>query len=300
MPAITSGQMSYILDEVVSSVALNEFLQLPNMFAALYNVRPAAGWRDRHSSVGGLGQFTQKQPTVNPDSDVVTQQFQKTFIHNAFAKRVAVEREFADDEQWGFFQNLGVQLGDAANRTMETQAAALFADAFAGATYTAEDALAICYSAHVNSDGGNSQANAGSTALSLTSIASTRIAMRRFTDYRGEKIAINPTLLLVPIDLEQTAWEVVRSSLKPGSANNDANFYQGMFDLAVWNYLSDTNNWFMIDTQLMRRNLVWNQRTGLEIYGDGDLFSGTRHIGGYYRESHGCLDWRWIYGHNVT
>jgi phage major head subunit gpT-like protein len=292
--------MSYILDEVVSSVALNDFIQLPNMFAMFYNVRPAGGWRDRHTSVGGLGQFEEKSPTVSPNEDSPTQQFQKTFVHTAFAKRTKVERELVDDEQWGWFEDLGNKYGESANRTMETKGAAPFNDAFAGATYTAEDGLAICYSAHVNVDGGNSQSNAGSTALSVTSVGTTRVAMRNWTDYEGEKIFINPRLLAVPLNLEQTAWEIVRSTLKPGSANNDANFYNGMFDLAVWNYFSDTNNWFMIDPDRMRRNLVWNMRTGLEFYGDGDLFAGTRHIGGYYRESHGCLDWRWIYGHNVA
>lgn len=300
MATITSGLMSYILDEVTSAVFFNSFAQLPNIFGTLYNIRGSGRARERSTSLGGLGQFDEKVETLAATFDAPVQQFQKTFNHTPFAKTVKVSRELVADEQWGWFEDLGMQLSMAASRTMETQGAGPFNDAFAGATYTGEDGAALCADSHTNVDSGNAQDNNGTNSLTIAGVKTTRIAMRKFTDYRGEKISVVPNALHVPVDLEQDAWEIVRSSQKPGSANNDANLYNGMFQLIVNNWLTDTNAWFMHDLQLMNMNLIWYMRSGLELFGDGDLFAGTRSIGAYFRKSNGFVDWRWCYGNNPS
>ena len=120
--------------------------------------------------------------------------------------------------------------------------------------------------------------------------------MRKFTDYRGNKINVNPDLLIVPEDLEQTAYEIIRSSGDPTSGNLKANFHNGRYGAVVWRELTSTTAWFMADSRLMAMNLIWYWRIPLEIFGDGALMAGTRSIGGYYRASWGALDWRWLYG----
>lgn len=305
MATITSSSLSFVLDEVVSAVAFESFYDETFTMPTLYSVRTSGRRRERLASLGGLGQYEAKNPTAAASEDTITQQYEKTFNHTAYAKAVPVERELIDDEEFGVLQDLGMQLGTMAAYTMEVKAAELFHDAFAGATYTAEDGKSICNSAHTNVDAGNSQSNSGSTALSMASVKSTRTAMRKFTNYNGELLAIRPDTLLVPPDLEEDAWEIVRSTGRPDTANRADNMYNGMFNLVVWDFLStgvsggDADNWFMIDSRHAARSLIWYQRTPLEIFGDGNLFTGTRRIGGYYRASHGCRDWRWVYGHAV-
>jgi phage major head subunit gpT-like protein len=291
--------MSYVLDEVVSGVGFESFYEAPFQWPLVYTRRGSMSRRERFTSVGGIGQFQQKTPGTAPAEADVSQQFQKTFVHNPFALQLPFEREFVDDEEWGTVEELGREIGLSAAQTMEVAGAALFNDAFAGATYTAEDALSICSSAHLNVDGGNSQDNSGTSAISMAAIKATRTAMRKFTNYRGEKISVNPDMLIVPVAIEEDSWEIVRSTNRPDGANLVANMYNGMFRLIVWPFLTDDESWFMVDSRLMARHLLWFQRVPLEFHGDGSLFNGTRRIGGYYRESHGCRDWRWIYGHTV-
>ena len=176
----------------------------------------------------------------------------------------------------------------------------MFNEAFSSSDYLAEDGLSLCNAAHVNVDGGNSQSNAGSTALGYAAVGTTQTAMRLFTDYRGKQIMVEPDLLLHPVTLDQTAFEIIRSSGDPTNANNVAN-YHGRLKSLSWSYLdaSDTDNWFMIDSRLMKQNLIWYWRMALEIFGDGDAFKGLRRLGGYFRSSHDSIDWRWIYGHAV-
>lgn len=296
----TTSSLSYLVDEVTSGVAINEFSQLDNLMAALYGMRNSGKRRERSSSISGLGNLQKKLPTQASAQDAPVQQFQKTFLHEAFALQVPVERELVDDEEWGWFQDLGMQFGIALNRTMEEKAALPFVDAFAGAETLAEDGLSICNSAHLNVDGGNSQSNSGTSALSAANAITTLTAMRKFTDYRGQRISVNPDALIVPVDLEGTAWEIVRSSQKPASANNDANYLQNRFQLYSWNYLTNTKDWFMVDSRMMKLNLLWYLRTGVEMFGDGDLFTGTRRTGIYSRWSNGVKDWRWVYGQDVA
>lgn len=293
MAVMSSAQLAYLLDEVTSSVFINAFTQNPQMMGMLYNMRPSTARRERSSSFSGFGQFDEKVETVAATEESVIQQFQKTFNHAPFAKTVQVSREVVDDEDWGFFEDIGMMLAEAATRTMETQAAGVFNDAATGATYVGEDGLALGSNAHVNVDSGNSQDNLLTAALSFANLATARSTGKGFTDYKGEKIFANHSLLLVPDDLETTAWELVNSRFKPGGAQEDNFFNRVGMQLAVWNFLTDTNNWFLLDPMQMSRQLRWYMRSGLEVYGDGDLFVGKRRIGAYFRKSHGFVDWRW-------
>ena len=297
---ISSATLSYALDEVVSVLAYESFYGQPFFMPELYSVRTSSRRRERTASFDGLTEYEVKAETAAPAEDSIVNQYEKDFVHQAFAKQVPLSRELVDDQEWGLLEDLGMQLGAAAAYTMEKYAAAPFVDAFTGATYLAEDAKSICNDAHTNVAGGNSQDNKGTTALSMTAVKATRIAMRKFKNYKGDFLSVNPDALIIPVDLEEDAWEIAKSTLRPDNANMAANIYNGMFDMYVWPFLTDVNDWFMVDRRLMKMNLLWFQRVGLEIFGEGSLLTGTKKIGGYFRFSHGVRDWRWIYGHQVA
>lgn len=297
---MTSNTMNYALDEVVSEVAWEEFYDGEFFMPTLYRVRGSTRPRERSASFGGLGKYTVKNPTAQADRDDLTQQFEKTFVHTALGKTVEIERELVDDEEWGILEEIAEELGFTARYTMEDDSAALFNDITAGSEYLAEDGKSIANAAHTNADGANSQSNSGSNTLNYSGLGTTRVAMKDFKNYRGLKMLINPDLLIVPRDLEETGWEMTRSAGKPDTMNNNLNFYNGQFSLLVWQFLTDVNAWGMADMRLMKKNLLWYMRIMFETWGDGDFDTGTKKVGGYYRASHGCRDWRWIYWNNPS
>jgi hypothetical protein len=186
-------------------------------------------------------------------------------------------------------------LGEAFNQTVEDKGSDLFNDIGSGATYLAEDSLSIANNSHINASGGNSQDNNYTNSLNMTGIKTCRTAMRKFTNYSGDsKSKIQPDGLVVPVDLEEDAWEVVNSIGRPDNANRASNMYNGKFKLYVWDELTDTNAWFMVDTRKMKQNLMFLWRDPFELAGDGDLQAGTHQITAYCRFSLGCLDWRWV------
>jgi hypothetical protein len=310
--AVTSSNMSFLLDEVVSGIAYESFMMEPLMMPALYSVRPSSRRRERLASFGGLRPYQAKTAMSAPATGAIVQQAEKDFVHTAYAQQVPIERELLDDQDFGLLEDIGRQLGTQASYSMDLLAMAVFNDAFDGVTYTDQFGLSLCNSAHLNADSGNSQDNSGTSALSMSSVKSTRTAMRNFTNHAGDAMSVQPDALLIPVDLEEDAWEIVRSTGRPDTASRADNFYNGQFKLFVSPLLStgfdaatigkagDANDWFMLDTRLMAQNLIWFQRIGLEIYGDGNLQTGTRTVGGYFRSSHGVRDWRFIYGHEVA
>lgn len=299
---ITSSSLSYALDEVVSVVVYENLFDGTWLFPAFYNVRTSSLPRERSASFGGLTTWSVKTETSAPASDEYTQQFEKTFTHVARGKQIPVSREFVDDQQWGFMEDIGQQLAYTANLTMETQGMLILNNAFTGATAEglSEDGLSLCNIAHLNSDSGNSQSNTGTNSLGMAGINTTRIAMRKFTNYRGDKLNIMPDELWLPVDLEETAWEIARSVGRPDTANRAENMYNGAFTLYVSPFITDTNAWFMCDSRLRKQNALWFQRVGVEVFGDGNLLSGTKTIGGYTRFINGPKDWRFIYGNNPS
>jgi len=83
-------------------------------------------------------------------------------------------------------------------------------------------------------------------ALSYEAYIAARTAMMKQTDMdlgTGAKLLITPKYLVVPVDLEIAAKQIVASESKPGGANNDPNPIQNECQVVVVPDWTDTNNW---------------------------------------------------------
>jgi len=200
-------------------------------------------------------------------------------------------------------------LAVAAKRTVEKSAASVFNNAFTGTgSITVEgttvlsntEALSLCNDAHTSTAVSTTQDNYGTTALSATSVEATRILMAGFKDDRDNAISVQPDMILVPRNLEQTAWEIISSKGKVDTAENNANFHYGKYKLAVWDYLSDSNDWFMIDSTMMKLYLNWFDRIPLEFFQDKSFDTLIAKYAVYARWSYGYSGWQWVYGNKVS
>lgn len=187
-----------------------------------------------------------------------------------------------------------------AKRTREKHGASVFNNAFSTATFAGGDTYALCASAHTFNGTTSTQSNTGTSALSKTSLAAARLAMRDYMDDSDNLINAQGDMLLVPPELEQTAWELTQSKQEHNTANNTANFWQGRYKTIVWDYLSDTNNWFLIDGRYAKLFLKWFDRIPVEFNKDKDFDTYISKWSTYTRYSYGFSSWQWIYGNNVS
>ena len=273
----------------------------------IYNVQSADTSYEKDSSVGAFGDMPVFTGTIAYDD--VYQGYDVTYTHVEFAKGFKVERKLYDDDLYNVIARKPRGLALSAKRTQEKYAASVFNDAFSGAGTIAingttvlnnTEALSLCNSLHTSTASATTQDNSGTSSLSATAVEATRVAMAGFYDDRDNLISVQPDLILVPRNLEETAWEIISTKGKIDSAENNANFHYGKYKLAVWDYLSESNNWFMLDSSLAKMFLNWYDRIPLEFFQDKSFDTLISKFAAYARYSYGWSDWRWVYGHSVT
>ena len=228
--------------------------------------------------------------------------YETTFTHKEYAKGIAIERKLWDDNRSGEIRRKAQNLGYSFGLTIAYHMSSVLNNAFS-ASYVGGDAVALCSASHpVNSvETSTTFSNAGSTAFSYAAIKSTIQAGLDMNDDNGNPFPIVYDTIYVPTALGDQAYEYVDASGKPGSADNDANaLNRHGLQVVVDPYLTDSDNWFMLDSRLAPMHLLWYWRIGPEIAKDPSSdYNLVAKFRGYMRYSYGWDDARWIYGHEV-
>lgn len=147
------------------------------------------------------------------------------------------------------------------------------------------------------------QSNKGTSALDATTFAAARTAMRQFKDDRGKGVNSTGDLLIVPPGLEDTAKIILENEWNVDSMDRNINVNRGAARLWVCNYLTDANDWFLINTKGATRPFIMTiaqdtlftavmderaQQENLYTFG-ADFYIGK-----------GFGNWRYVYGASVT
>ena len=255
------------------------------------------------SGIGGLGDMQDFDGSISYDAP--SQLYDTTFTFPEKALGMKIEKKLADDEQFGIMNQRPRGLAISKARTREKKGAAVFSEAFVTTNPTGQsggDGVSLCNASHPYSpDDSTTWSNAGSTAFSATSVEATRrIGYTSIYTDRGELADVNYDQLLVPVSLEETAWEIINSKGKVDTANNNRNFHEGRYKMAVWARLTDSNNWFFMDSGLCKQYFYWFDRINGDFEYDRDFDTKVAKWSVYDRNSCGYADARPIYGHNVT
>lgn len=248
--------------------------------------------------VGGMGDLEEFNGQIPYDD--FKQQYRVSYTHKEWVKGIKIERKLVDDDLYSIINKRPMQLAMIAKRTREKHGASLFNSAFNTSIFSGGDGLALCASAHTRVGTATTNSNVGTTAFSATAVEATRLLMRQFTDETDNLLVARGDALLVPPALEETAWEIVNTAGKLDTGDNNANFNKGKYKVLVWDYLSDSNNWFMIDSRMAKMFLKWFNRVPVEFNKDKDFETYLAKWSVYTRYSYGFSDWSWIYGHNVA
>lgn len=268
---------------------------------ALYNVVSSNKAQEHDLGMGGFGDWEQYAGRIEYDEN--DQLYKTTYTHVEYVRGFKVERKLVDDDQYNVINKRPSGLALSAVRTREKHAASVFNNAFSS-SYIGSDGEQLCDTAHPLSPetGARTHGNMGTTALDYDAVIATRKLMRAYVDDRGEMVPVNPNTILVPPELEDTAWQIANTINKPGTADNDGNFVRSTgLRVIVWDYLTDPNNWFMLDPALAKLYLNWFDRVPLEFEMDPTSdFTLEARFRGYMRYSYGFSDWRWVYGHEVA
>lgn len=163
------------------------------------------------------------------------------------------------------YKTSGSALRDASNGTADSLRErkeieghrALNSEGYTGTTFTVlpNNTETLFATSHVPIAGGEAAAQANrpnpDVQLSVTSFRDALIRFRKHVNDRGIRIPgfTSPASLIVPPDLEYVAGEILKSPMRPDTANNVANVTEGAVRVKVSEYITDTNSWAVQGTR---------------------------------------------------
>lgn len=272
-----------------------------SLIPALFNVQTSNSAVEESASVNGVRDWFEYKGAIEYTEPL--EGWGARYEHTEYVQGMVAERKLIDDAKYREINARATMLATSAGRTREKHAASIFNNAF-NSGYKGGDGVALCGAHPYSPTDSATQSNIGTSALDNTSIGTTLAAMRAYKGGIREHLTVQPDMLIIPPGLEKAAYVALNSMLLPDqpAPNNNINYLKSQgITVVVWKYLEDANNWFMVDSRLMKQWLNWFDRVPIEFSLDPRSdFELMLRFRGYMRYSYGWDDWRWIYGHEVT
>ena len=303
----TAGNFPDVLDARFAKIHNDRYKQLPDMIARFFTIvgpGQAPQKQDyRTSSVGTFGDVPEFTGSVTFDD--VYEGYDGTITPREYATGFQIQRRLFDDAQYGIMDGKPRGMATALQRTRQKHAAQVFNNAFNLDTTwnNFTENVPLCSNSHTTRSGASTASgfdNLITTAFSAVALTAARIQMRGFRGDRGERISVNPTTIIHPIDIYDLVWEVTKSEGKPDVSTNNANVHAGVYTAIEWEYLTDTNNWFLADETMMKDGLHWFERLAAEFAMVEDFDTLVGKWREYSRYGHGHDEWRGLLGAQVS
>jgi len=243
------------------------------------------------------GEFTRLNPL---------QGYKTRLTPETYGAEVPTSAEEIEDDLYNIatIQSNAKKFGRAAGRTEDKSFWSIFLNGFNTSFTSYGDDKPLFSTSHPRKDGGTAQSNASSTGavLSESSIYTAEQAMIEILDDQGQVIDMNGKfLVIVPPALKKTAFQVLDSDLRSGTADNDTNYYfhGAQYDLMVNPWLgayaggSDTA-WYVLRPGM--HGLTYVNRKPFSITNYEEEKTGDVVVRGRERFAYGWIDWRGSWG----
>lgn len=223
------------------------------------------------------------------------------FVWNAEAQEVALGyaitlKSVEDNQYTKDFNLMNLKLVDSFAQFKEVQGADIFNN---GQTYNPSvggDGVALFSTAHPYDNG--TWANTFSTQLDLNESSLLQACINinsTFVDEAGLRINATARKLVVPPALEPVAGRLLKSELRPGTANNDINVIRnmesGVKDYMTYHYLTSNYAWFVptsVDGLLYFDRIAYDSDMWVDNVTDNILVKGRERYTFSYRDPRAC------------
>lgn len=251
---VTASTMAGLCANALNKVVVNEFMQYPQWWARGVTIVDFPTLQDaRWTTLGGVGEL----PTVAEGAAYTEMTWDDQAETDAFVKKggyLGLTIESIDKDDTNRLRAAPRALAQAAWLTLGNSISDIFTSA-SGAGPTMADTGALFNATAVTSTGGH--ANLLTTALSISQWRTVKIAMMKQAEVNSSTrlgALTRPRLLWVPVDLEDTAVQILATEHDPGSANYNANvdatgneretrLSNARARVIVCPLWTDTNNW---------------------------------------------------------
>jgi hypothetical protein len=316
---VNCSTMAGLVANALNKRVINEFMAYPQWWAPAVTIQDFTSLQDvRWITLGGVGEL----PTVAEGAAYTELDWDDQTETDSFVKKggyLGLTIEAIDKDDVNRLRSAPRALAQAAWLTLGTSISEIFTSN-SGAGPTMADTGALFNATAVSSTGGH--ANLRTTALSITEWRTVKIAMMKQAEVNSSTrlgALTRPRLLWVPVDLEDTAVQVLATEHDPGSADYNvnvdasgneretrlANARRRVISCPLW---TDTDNWAAQADPNLYPSIGLGFRYGRtpEIYSvasptAGLMFSNdTMPVKVRFFYAVGPTDWRGLHKNNVS
>lgn len=278
-----------------------EYKDIPRIYDKIFKVGKSEMQVERTASMRFLGLAALKTEGGSVTFDNNSgERFVYNQSHIELGLGYAVTRKAVDDNLYkSQFKPSALGLMKSFNQTKEIYGAALLNTATTYTTSIGGDGVALCATNHPIDGGVFGNRPTVDVDLNEASLLAAQSSIRgNFRDNAGLRIQARARKLVVPLALEPIAIRLLKTELRPGTADNDVNAILatsgGIPDsYLVHDYLTSNFAWFVLTDQ---EGLLYLQRKPYETSMDVDFVTDNLLVKGYERFSFGYFDPRAVYG----
>ena len=296
--AISRAQLVKELEPGLNALFGLEYKNYENQHTQIYTIESSDRAFEEEVMESGFGEAPVKTEGAGVAYDQAQEVYTARYTHETIALAFSLTEEAVEDN---LYDRLSARYTKALARSMaqtkQIKAAAVLNGAFT--TSIGGDGVVLCATNHPTLQGPNlSNTLATAADLSETSLEQALIDIQAFTDERGLKIAVQGLKLIIPKELQFTADRILKSTLRPGTADNDINSIRNMGMVSqgytVNNFLTDPDAFF-IKTDAPNGMKMF-ERVSLKTGFEGDFDTGNVRYKARERYSFGFSDPRGIFG----
>jgi hypothetical protein len=296
--AISRAQLVSELEPGLNALFGLEYKNYENQHTQIYSIESSDRAFEEEVMESGFGEAPVKTEGAGVSYDQAQEVYTARYTHETIALAFSLTEEAVEDN---LYDRLSARYTKALARSMaqtkQIKAAAVLNGAFT--TSIGGDGVVLCATNHPTLSGPNlSNTLATAADLSETSLEQSLIDIQAFTDERGLKIAVQGLKLIIPKELQFTADRILKSTLRPGTADNDLNAIRNMGMVSqgytVNNFLTDPDAFF-IKTDAPNGMKMF-ERVSLKTGFEGDFDTGNVRYKARERYSFGFSDPRGMFG----
>ena len=275
-----------------------EYDRYPEQWRALYSTEQSMKAFEEDVQMIGFGAAPTKAEGAMINYDSGREGFVSRYVHETVALAFAITEEAEED---GLYGSLGAKYARALARSMQQTKEIKGANIFNTATTTSlgGDGQALLDALHPLGGGGTASNILGTPAdLSETSLETLLVQISTAVDDRSIPIALSGRKLAVPPQLVFVAERIIKSNLRPGTADNDINAMRNMGmipeGVVVNQRFTNPDQYFILtDCPDGMKHFV---RAPIKKAVEGDFETGNLRYKCRERYSFGFTDWRGVYG----
>lgn len=294
--AAIRGNFQDELDPSIRQIFFDRYDEEPQVMPMVFNVGTSSKDSEVDSATTGFGKLQQTSELGALDYEDPLKMYKTTYTHLKYTKGFKVSQELVEDDQNNVIAKMPKALAKSVVYTTEYWGASVLNNAFSTSYTSYGDGKPLCSTLHSRADGGTAQSNASASGvvLSETNLETLRLQLEKHLNDKGEIVAFKADRLLIPVDLRKTAQILTESSMRPGTANNDVNVYEGVFKVIPWRYITTSTYWFLMDSSNHQLNWFWRVRP--EFKSDFNFDADAALYKVRVRFSYGWSDWRGLVG----